>query len=88
MALKPPDLKRCQGEQRVYQPFTMGGVVSRFERCGNKPSVVATETEPGDDGQKGSMSVCPSCLVALKAMRTGLRFTKIRRKAPTKRGSR
>ena len=31
-------------------------------RCPNSPVVIATEAEPGEDGQTGSMSLCAECL--------------------------
>lgn len=30
-------------------------------RCSNSPTVIATESEPGDDGLHGAMSLCKSC---------------------------
>ena len=32
-----------------------------MERCSNVPTVVATEIKPGDDGARGSMSLCDEC---------------------------
>lgn len=61
--LDPPDLKRCQVEiTETLGPFRMGGPPVKTERCKNKPIVVAIEKEPGDDGRKGSMSICARCL--------------------------
>lgn len=60
-ALTPPDEKRCQAE--VGGAFTLG---SGLMRCGKKPSVILTEKEPGKDGQRGSMSVCPECFEVFK----------------------
>lgn len=33
-----------------------------YHRCENMPTVVVYENEQGDDGQKGSMSLCDKCL--------------------------
>lgn len=59
--LIPLDLKQCQTEIRSSTPFIMGGPVKQVTRCKAKPTWVATEREPGSDGQKGSMSLCASC---------------------------
>lgn len=37
-----------------------------WERCKAKPIVVVTEVAPGKDGQRGSMSLCASCLEVFK----------------------
>lgn len=34
-------------------------------RCDNKPTVIAIEKTPGDDGERGSMSLCDECLEAM-----------------------
>lgn len=41
--------------------MTLGGRPRRV-RCTNKPAVIATETQPGPDGQKGAMTLCKECL--------------------------
>jgi hypothetical protein len=38
-------------------------------RCGNKPTVIVTEREPGEDGLHGSMSLCDGCLAVLHKQR-------------------
>jgi hypothetical protein len=37
-----------------------------MERCTNQPTIIATETKTGEDGQKGSMSLCEDCLKIFK----------------------
>lgn len=59
--LTPPDFKRCQAERRIYQPFVMGGKVNRVERCESPPDFLAVEIKPGEDGLRGSMSLCLAC---------------------------
>ncbi|KKM19829.1 hypothetical protein LCGC14_1651720 [marine sediment metagenome] len=60
--LEPADKERCQADKPNGQgPFTLGGG-HKMVRCTNKPSVIATENKPGEDGQKGSMSICTDCL--------------------------
>lgn len=64
--LVPPDAKRCQAEKPGNGPFVMGGEIGNPRdgyrvRCRNKPTVIAREREPGADGQRGSMSLCPEC---------------------------
>ena len=52
-------------------PFTLGGG-HKMVRCKNKPIVIATETKPGEDGFKGSMTLCNECLeVANKQLPSG-----------------
>lgn len=60
MALIPPDLFRCQAEIGGFMMLGPGR-----NRCVNKPSVIVVEADPGQDGQRGSMSLCDSCLQAL-----------------------
>lgn len=59
--LIPLDLAQCQTEIRSYQPFIMGGPVRQVTRCKKAPTWIATENEPGADGQRGAMSLCTSC---------------------------
>jgi len=60
--LVPPDLKRCQAmKPNGVSAFSLGGVPARV-RCADAPTVVITETRPGDDGRRGSMSLCDPCL--------------------------
>lgn len=65
--LIPPDPKQCQAMIRsgcfpTATEFMKLGP-GREERCTEKPVVIATEKEPAEDGQIGSMSLCPNCLV-------------------------
>ena len=64
MALAPPDKKRCQAEKLSGSFMTLGP--RHMERCTNLPTVIATEKKPGEDGQKGSMSLCEDCLEIFK----------------------
>jgi hypothetical protein len=59
-----PDLERCQTEKLSGSFMTLGP--RHFERCTNEPAVIVTETEPGCDGERGSMSLCLECLAAFK----------------------
>jgi hypothetical protein len=60
--LTPPDPKQCQAEKPNGVTFmTMGGR-HKMVRCTNEPVFIVTEKKPGEDGQKGSMSLCASCL--------------------------
>lgn len=63
MGLNPPDLERCQAELPAPGPFTMGGAIGVRPRCDSRPEVIVTEKVPGDDGLKGSMSLCGNCLI-------------------------
>lgn len=60
--LIPPDRKRCQAEKPNGANFMTLGGRPELVRCSNKPSVIATETKPGEDGRKGSISLCADCL--------------------------
>lgn len=67
-----PDPLRCQTEITITNPWTLGGIASKTNRCTNKPTVIATEKKPGKDGQRGAMSLCAGCLVQFrKAMPAG-----------------
>jgi hypothetical protein len=70
--LIPVDKERCQAEKpNGVTAFTLGGV-PRMIRCNNKPIVIATEKEIGNDGLKGSMSLCVDCLnIALEQLPKG-----------------
>lgn len=60
--LTPPDRERCQALIRAaHGPFVLGPK-PRHEQCKVLPSVIVTEKEPGEDGKRGSMSLCISCL--------------------------
>ena len=63
-----PDKERCQAEKPTGGPFQLGGEIGDPKngyrvRCRNKPTVIAAEVEPGEDGHRGSMSLCDECLV-------------------------
>ena len=60
--LTPPDRKQCQAERRTATFLSLGGDCMKLIRCKNKPIVIAKENKPGADGQRGSMSLCRSCL--------------------------
>lgn len=70
--LIPPDFERCQAEMPNGQNFmTLGGGHAMI-RCMNRPLFLVTEKEPGEDGLKGSMTLCADCLtVFLKQMPEG-----------------
>jgi len=59
--LIPPDLKQCQAEKPNGNSFMTLGGVPGLVRCKEKPTVVAYENNPAEDGLKGSMSLCDSC---------------------------
>lgn len=59
--LTPPDLRRCQAEKPNGAGFMTCGGRPVLVRCSDKPSVIATENEPGPDGRVGSMSLCQHC---------------------------
>lgn len=63
--LIPPDRKQCQAEKPNGNTFMTLGGVPGLERCKNKPSVIATERKPGEDGLRGSMSLCSDCFTKL-----------------------
>lgn len=67
--LIPPDLERCQAEHsNGYTFMTLGGVPGMV-RCKEEPKCIIYETEPGEDGRKGSMALCPNCFVVLVQQR-------------------
>jgi len=62
--MTPPDLKRCQAEHTNDDTFmTLGGRPGKMVRCESKPTVLATENKPGEDGEIGSMTLCTECFV-------------------------
>ncbi len=66
--LEPVDRERCQADVPGPGPFTVGGEIGDPRngyrvRCKNKPTVIATENQPGEDGRIGSMSLCRDCVV-------------------------
>ena len=63
--LEPPDTARCQAERKVGA-FALGGRIGKRSRCERAPTVILEETQPGDDGQRGSMSLCDECLAVAR----------------------
>jgi hypothetical protein len=61
--LTPPDHKRCQAEWKEGSFMTLGP--RSMIRCPNPPAIVVRERQPGKDGRRGSMSLCPACAVVL-----------------------
>lgn len=61
--LTPPDLERCQADIRPAHSFMTLGPRPSYERCREKPTVIAKEKKPGEDGQCGSMTLCTGCLL-------------------------
>lgn len=59
--LTPPDLKQCQAEKPNGHTFMTLGGRPGLERCRTKPVWIAKEIKPGEDGQRGSMSLCNAC---------------------------
>ena len=56
-----PDLECCQAEKPNGHTFMTLGGTPRRERCKDKPTVVVTEVKLGQDGRRGSMSLCHPC---------------------------
>lgn len=68
----PIDKERCQAEKPNGESFMTLGGGHKMIRCENKPTVIATETTAGEDGLKGSMTLCDECLkVAEKQLPEG-----------------
>lgn len=68
--LTPPDLKRCQSEVPGNGPFTIGGEIGNPRngyrtRCKSETAFIATENQPGKDGQTGQMGLCKKCKAAM-----------------------
>jgi len=64
--LVPPDLKRCQAEIPTGDSFmTLGGRPGGMERCSSPPAFIVVEVKAGEDGQCGSMALCPGCYEVL-----------------------
>lgn len=59
--LTPPDPERCQTMVSNGNSFMTLGGRPGLVRCTNKPAVIITETQPAEDGQIGSMSLCDEC---------------------------
>lgn len=65
--LIPPDTSRCQAEKPTGDSFmTLGGRPGRRERCNAKPTMLATEKVAGEDGLKGSMTLCDECFAVMQ----------------------
>jgi hypothetical protein len=62
MPLTPPDYERCQAEKPNGNTFMTLGGQPGLERCTSKPTTLVKETKVGEDGQKGSMTMCAACL--------------------------
>lgn len=61
--LTPPDFGCCQAEiTDAHNPFGIGAPPPSPRRCTARPQYLLTEKEPGEDGQRGSMTLCESCL--------------------------
>ena len=54
----PVDKDRCQAY--IEESFMALGAVQLF-RCDKAPVYIATESKPGKDGLRGSMSLCRYC---------------------------
>ncbi len=54
--LDPADLKQCQTEELEGSFMTFGP--RSYRRCKEPPMWVATEKCKGEDGRRGSMSMC------------------------------
>ena len=61
-ALIPPDKERCQCMKPNGCTFMSLGGAPGLVRCSDKPTVIVREVRPGDDGRRGSMSLCDHCL--------------------------
>lgn len=57
----PADSERCQCERPNGNTFMTLGGAPRIVRCRNKPIVIVIERKPREDGEVGSMSLCPHC---------------------------
>jgi len=69
--LTPSDSRQCQADVPGNGPFILGGEIGDPNngyriRCKNKPTVIATENQPGEDGLVGSMSLCGTCQKVMK----------------------
>jgi hypothetical protein len=64
--IAPISTTQCQVEiTPSHGPFILGPKPRPY-RCKNKPMSILSEKEPGDDGQRGRMSVCRACLDVAK----------------------
>jgi len=62
--LVPADPARCQAQIKEGSFMTLGP--RQWGRCKAKPAVIVAEVKPGADGQRGSMSLCASCLAVFQ----------------------
>lgn len=60
--LIPVDIERCQAEKQNGVTWATLGGCRKMIRCTNSAAFVITESEPGDDGKFGSMSMCVDCI--------------------------
>lgn len=83
----PPDKERCQAlvPNRTWSPFNLGPADTdssgrkhggsrrqdRLYRCVETPVCIVEEIEPGEDGLRGSMSLCADCFVQLMLQENG-----------------
>ena len=72
--LTPPDFHCCQAEKSNGVTFMTCGGRREMKRCTNKAYVLATEREPGIDGQTGSMTVCGECFVEMQRQLTTIDY--------------
>lgn len=73
--LIPPDPKHCQKKIRTgcwpdARHFMRIGPAEEHD-CGKKPSHIVRETKPDTHGQRGAMSLCPSCLAEFIEWKSG-----------------
>jgi len=80
-SLDPPDFEQCQ--TMVHNgcgPFSMCGI-SRYDRCSHPPKYIIHEIKPGEDGLRGSMSLCTfhkdKFLIEMKDKIINYKFTQI-----------
>jgi hypothetical protein len=83
MKLTPPDIQQCQAEKPNGNSFmTLGGATGRV-RCTALPEVIVKETKKGEDGLRGSMSLCAECLEVAKKQLGETTFKVTRIKFPS-----
>lgn len=69
---------QCERPNKTWSPFNLGPAdvdpvtgekrggsrqVDRRWRCNERPVCIVQETTPGEDGQRGQMSLCADCFV-------------------------
>lgn len=72
--LIPPDLERCQAEKPNGNSFMTLGGVPGLVRCKEKPTHIALEPVRADGKERGSMSLCGSCLAVCSKQMHGVTF--------------